>query len=192
MGDPRIGMASLLSIGSGAMPGPRLPVRKIRDVLRLSAAGMSKRQIAVSLGVSPTAARDCILRAWRAGLRWPLPERPDGRDAGGSALSVASGRQQGTATAAGLGDGAPRAAPARGDAAAVVGGASRRQSLLTSRVSLPTSLAWADASFLSSGTLNSARLLWIDLGRFIAFRYALVLSNAIKSVSHRDEIVRGL
>jgi hypothetical protein len=69
------------------MPGPRLPVRKIRDVLRLSAAGMSKRQIAVSLGVSATAARDCILRAWRAGLAWPLPEGPDGRDAGGSALS---------------------------------------------------------------------------------------------------------
>ena len=56
------------------MPGPRLPVRKIRDVLRLSAAGMSKRQIAVSLGVSATAARDCILRAWRAGLGWPLPD----------------------------------------------------------------------------------------------------------------------
>jgi transposase len=56
------------------MPGPRLPVRKIRDVLRLSAAGMSKRQIAVSLGVSATAARDCILRARRAGLGWPLPE----------------------------------------------------------------------------------------------------------------------
>ena len=56
------------------MPGPRLPVRKIRDVLRLSAAGMSKRQIAVSLGVSATAARDCILRAQRAGLAWPLPE----------------------------------------------------------------------------------------------------------------------
>ena len=56
------------------MLGPRLPVRKIRDVLRLSAAGMSKRQIAVSLGVSATAARDCILRAQRAGLTWPLPE----------------------------------------------------------------------------------------------------------------------
>jgi transposase len=55
------------------MPGPRLPMRKIRDVLRLSAAGMSKRKIAASLGVSPTAARDCIGRAWRAGLGWPLP-----------------------------------------------------------------------------------------------------------------------
>lgn len=56
------------------MPGPRLPMRKIRDVLRLSAAGMSKRQIAASLGVSATAAGECLRRARRAGLRWPVPE----------------------------------------------------------------------------------------------------------------------
>ena len=56
------------------MPGPRLPMRKIRDVLRLSAAGMSKRKIAASLGVSATAAGECIRRARRAGLTWPLPE----------------------------------------------------------------------------------------------------------------------
>ena len=56
------------------MPGPRLPMRKIRDVLRLSAAGMSKRQIAASLGVSATAAGECIRRARRAGLTWPLAE----------------------------------------------------------------------------------------------------------------------
>ena len=30
-------------------------MRKIRDVLRLSAAGMSKRKVAASLGVSATA-----------------------------------------------------------------------------------------------------------------------------------------
>ena len=56
------------------MPGPRLPMREIRDVLRLSAAGMSKRQIAASLGVSATAAGECLRRARRAGLHWPLPE----------------------------------------------------------------------------------------------------------------------
>jgi hypothetical protein len=56
------------------MPGPRLPMRRIRDVLRLSAAGMSKRQIAASLGVSATGAGECIWRARRAGLAWPLPE----------------------------------------------------------------------------------------------------------------------
>ena len=56
------------------MPGARLPMRKIRDVLRLSAAGLSKRKIAASLGVSATAAGDCIRRARRAGVGWPLHE----------------------------------------------------------------------------------------------------------------------
>jgi len=56
------------------MPKPRLLMRKIRDVLRLSAAGMSKRKIAASLGVSATAAGECIRRARRAGLAWPLPD----------------------------------------------------------------------------------------------------------------------
>jgi transposase len=43
-------------------------------VLRLSAAGMSKRQIAASLGVNATAAGECLRRARRVGLTWPLPE----------------------------------------------------------------------------------------------------------------------
>ena len=47
------------------MPGQRLPMRKIRDVLRLSAGGMSKRKIAISLSVGATAAVDCIRRARR-------------------------------------------------------------------------------------------------------------------------------
>jgi transposase len=57
-------------------PDCRAP-RKIRDVLRLSAGGLSKRKIATSLGVSPTAAGDCIRRARQAGLVWPLPEGLD-------------------------------------------------------------------------------------------------------------------
>src|SRR5215472_8846253 len=67
-------MASLLFHRERGMPGPRLPMRKIHDVLRLSAAGMSKRKIATSLGVSATAAGECLRRARRAGLSWPLPE----------------------------------------------------------------------------------------------------------------------
>ena len=47
------------------MPGARLPMRKIRDVLRLSAGGMSKRKIAISLGVGATAAGDWVRRARR-------------------------------------------------------------------------------------------------------------------------------
>ena len=53
------------------MPQQRLPMRKIRDVLRLSASGLSKRKIAVSLGLSATAAGDCIRRARAAGVAWP-------------------------------------------------------------------------------------------------------------------------
>ena len=47
------------------MAQQRLPMRKIRDVLRLSAAGLSKRQIAASLGIGPTAAGACLRRATR-------------------------------------------------------------------------------------------------------------------------------
>ncbi len=56
------------------MPGQRFPMRKIRDVLRLSAGGLSKRKIAVSLGIGATAAGDCIRRARQAGLAWPLAD----------------------------------------------------------------------------------------------------------------------
>jgi len=56
------------------MPGERLPMRKIRDVLRLSAAHLSTRRIAVSLNIGTTSAGDYLRRARRAGLAWPLPE----------------------------------------------------------------------------------------------------------------------
>jgi hypothetical protein len=49
-------------------------MRKIREVLTLSAAGMSKRQIAASLGLSATAAGECIRRARRVDHTLPLPE----------------------------------------------------------------------------------------------------------------------
>ncbi len=57
------------------MPGQRLPMRKIRDVLRLRAGGMSKRKIAASLSIGVTAAGETIRRARRAGLSWPLPRQ---------------------------------------------------------------------------------------------------------------------
>ena len=60
------------------MAQQRLPMRKIRDVLRLSAAGLSKRQIAASLGIGPTAAGACLKRARDAGIGWPLPDDLDG------------------------------------------------------------------------------------------------------------------
>ena len=56
------------------MPRERLPMRKIYDVLRLHAGGLSKRRIAVSLNIGRTAVGDYIDRARRAGLGWPLPK----------------------------------------------------------------------------------------------------------------------
>ena len=59
------------------MPQERLLMRKIREVLRLSAQGLSKRRIAASLGISATAAAECLHRARRAGVSWPLPDDVD-------------------------------------------------------------------------------------------------------------------
>ena len=56
------------------MPGARLPMRKIRDMLRLTAAGMSSRKIAASLSVGGTTVVDCLQRARAVGIGWPLPE----------------------------------------------------------------------------------------------------------------------
>lgn len=56
------------------MPRERLPMRKISDVLRLHAGGLSKRRIAVSLNIGRTAVGDYLRRARRAGLGWPQPE----------------------------------------------------------------------------------------------------------------------
>lgn len=49
----------------------RLPMRKIKDVLRLYAAGLSDRKIAVSLGVGRGSVRNYRERAKDAGLCWP-------------------------------------------------------------------------------------------------------------------------
>jgi len=59
------------------MPGARLPMRNIRDVLRLTAAGMSSRKIAASLSIGATTVIDCLHRARRVGLSWPLPDGLD-------------------------------------------------------------------------------------------------------------------
>src|SRR5207342_2937910 len=56
------------------MPGARLPMRKIRDVLRLTAAGMSSRNIALSLSIGATTVIDFLQRARSASMSWPLPE----------------------------------------------------------------------------------------------------------------------
>ena len=55
----------------------RLPMRKIKDVLRLHAAGRSSRQIGPSVGVGRSTVAEYLRRAEVAGLSWPLPEGLD-------------------------------------------------------------------------------------------------------------------
>ena len=110
------------------MPGARLPMRKIRDVLRLTAAGMSSRKIAAE----PVDRRQ--RRSWMpaacAGGRVSLAAARghDRRGAGGAAVSGldGAGRDQGAAPAARLADDPSRAEAAGRDAAAALGGAPRR------------------------------------------------------------------
>jgi hypothetical protein len=54
------------------MPGERVSMRKIREVLRLRfAQGLSQRAIGASLRLSTGAVNACLNRARRVGLDWP-------------------------------------------------------------------------------------------------------------------------
>src|SRR4029077_20807773 len=60
------------------MPGERLSMRQIREVLRLQfASKLPQRAIAKSLGLSQGAVSGYLSRARAAGIVWPLPEDLD-------------------------------------------------------------------------------------------------------------------
>ena len=59
------------------MAQQRLPVRKVREVLRLKAAGFSDRKVAATIGSARSTVQECVRRAHEAGLIWPLPEDLD-------------------------------------------------------------------------------------------------------------------
>lgn len=60
------------------MPAERLPMRKIKEILRLKwEGGLSARQIARSLKIARSTVADYIRRAEEAGLGWPLPDDLD-------------------------------------------------------------------------------------------------------------------
>jgi transposase len=57
------------------MPGKRVSMRKIKEVLRLRhEGGLGHRTIATSCDIGITTAREYIQRAERSGVSWPLPE----------------------------------------------------------------------------------------------------------------------
>jgi len=55
------------------MPAERIAMRQVRDVLRLTAAGVSGNEIACRVGVAPSTVRLTLQRVAAAGLGWPLP-----------------------------------------------------------------------------------------------------------------------
>jgi len=60
------------------MAAERLPVRKLREIIRLRLQGnQSGRAIARSCGLSPSTVGDYLGRIALAGLRWPLPPELD-------------------------------------------------------------------------------------------------------------------
>jgi IS30 family transposase len=52
-------------------------VRKIREVLRLKAEGVSDRQIGIAIGSARSTVQECLRRAREAGVSWPLPPHLD-------------------------------------------------------------------------------------------------------------------
>jgi transposase len=60
------------------MPAERLPMRQVREVLRLKhAAGLSERQIATALRISRSTVAEYLRRAAVGSLRWPVPAELD-------------------------------------------------------------------------------------------------------------------
>jgi transposase len=60
------------------MPGTKVSMRKVREVLRLKhALGMSERLIAEAVGIGKTAVGEYLRRARVLGLAWPLPDGVD-------------------------------------------------------------------------------------------------------------------
>ena len=71
------------------MPRPRVAMRNIREVLRLTfGEGLSRRQVSASAGVPLTTVSDYVGRAVLAGVGWPLPADLD--DQGLEALSASA------------------------------------------------------------------------------------------------------
>jgi transposase len=55
------------------MPAERASMRRVREILRLKAEGLSDRAIARSTGLARSTVREYVGRATVAGLAWPLP-----------------------------------------------------------------------------------------------------------------------
>ena len=81
------------------MPAKRLSMRKIKEVLRLRAQGLSDRKVARSVKVARTTVRRIRRRAEAAGLGWPLPEDLDDEGLEGKLFPGGTPRPEGSVPA---------------------------------------------------------------------------------------------
>ena len=80
------------------MPGKRLEMRQIREILRLSlGCGLSGRRVGQSLGIGKSVVLDYVRRARAAGLSWPLAPEFDSDAALDTLLLPRQGRPRDTA-----------------------------------------------------------------------------------------------
>ena len=94
------------------MPAERLPMRQIRELLRLRfSSGLSQRAIGHSLGLSQAAVSEYLSRARCAGVTWPLPETLDDAQLEARLFPPAAADANRSAADARSWLGAPRAAP---------------------------------------------------------------------------------
>ena len=56
------------------MPMERLPMRRVRDCLKLNSAGIPTREIARRLSIAPSTVRLTLRRCADAGVVWPVAE----------------------------------------------------------------------------------------------------------------------
>src|SRR5438067_5132760 len=68
------------------MPAERTTMRQVREVLRLTTAGVALNEIARRVGVAPSTVRLTLKRLATAGLSWPLPAETDRQRAGDGAV----------------------------------------------------------------------------------------------------------
>src|SRR5467141_2419358 len=76
------------------MPAERIAMRQVRDVLRLTAAGVSGNEIARRVGLASSTVRLTLKRLAVAGLGWPLPTEMTDTALEGQ-LFTAVGKKQG-------------------------------------------------------------------------------------------------
>jgi hypothetical protein len=109
------------------MPAQRLPMRQVREVLRLKhVAGHSERRIASAIGISRYTVAEYLHRATVVGITWPVPAELDDSALEARLFSPPFATHESPRTTAGLAAAACRAASSRRHLAAAVGGVSSR------------------------------------------------------------------